>query len=64
MACTTSSQLSVRLHYKEIDILLNGGIRFDINNGWLYSFIYVYFLVVIFILINYYVQLTQSKFPS
>ena len=64
LACTTSSQLSVRLHYKEIDILLNGGISFDFNYWWLYSFIYVYFQVVIFILIKNYVRLTQQKFPS
>ena len=38
---TTSSQLSVRSHYWEIDILLNHGSRFNFINEWGYSFIYV-----------------------
>ena len=30
---TTSGQLLVRLHYREMDILLNHGIRLDFRNG-------------------------------
>ena len=36
-------KLLVRLHYREIDIFLNHGIRLDFRNGWCYSLIYIYF---------------------
>ena len=45
---TTSGHLSVRLHYKEINILLNGGFRFDFSNGWSYTLIYTHFMLIIF----------------
>ena len=47
-ACATEGQLSVRLHYREMDIFLNGGGRFHFFNDWCYTFICVYFLLVIF----------------
>jgi len=43
LAPATEGQLSLRLCYREMKILLNGGISFDFVNEWCYSFIYVYF---------------------
>ena len=31
-----------------MNILLNGGLRFDFSNGWSYTSIYTYFMLIIF----------------
>ena len=32
-----------------MNILLNGGFRFDFSNGWSYTLIYTYFMLIIFV---------------